>query len=61
MIAKALKRELDKRQITTYRLSKITGIPYELLRRCFNGTRRLSADEFVLICKKVSIDMESLK
>ena len=56
-----IQRELDKKNITIYELSKRTGIVYELLRRVFNGSRRLPAEEFVLILEKTGIKFEKVK
>ena len=51
---------LKEKNITTYKLSKLTGIKYELLRRVFAGKRKLSADEFVLILEKTGICFSEL-
>ena len=61
MIAKILKSRLEEKGITIYQLSKSTGIRYELLRRTFNGSRKLTADELVLICGKSGIELSELK
>lgn len=44
-----LQKELKKRNISLARLSRLTGIRYEILRRSFNATRELRADELVRI------------
>lgn len=44
-----LQEILDRRGITLYKLAKLTGIRYELLRRSFHGKRRMSADEYLYI------------
>ncbi len=51
-----LKSELKKRNISVARLSRLTGIRYELLRRSFNAARELRADELVriLTCTGIS-------
>lgn len=51
---------MEVKGITIYRLSKLTGIKYELLRRIFKGKRKLTAEEFVLICNKTNIKMEDV-
>lgn len=60
MITK-LKAALTARGITIYSLSKTTGIQYELLRRVFKGSRKLPADELVLILDKTGISIEEIK
>ena len=56
-----LKAALTARGITIYSLSKTTGIQYELLRRVFKGSRKLPADELVLILDKTGISIEEIK
>lgn len=51
---------LREKNITIYKLSKLTGIKYELLRRVFARERKLSADEFVLILEKTGIYLSEL-
>lgn len=51
---------LKEKNITIYKLSKLTGIKYELLRRVFARERKLSADEFVLILEKTGIYLSEL-
>lgn len=60
MITK-LKAALTARGITIYSLSKTTGIQYELLRRVFKGSRKLPADELVLILDKTGISIEEIR
>lgn len=60
MIVDALKHEMEKRNLSIYRVSKLTGIKYELLRRVFSGKRKLSADEFILILDKCNITYDEI-
>ena len=60
MIVDALKHEMEKRNLSIYRASKLTGITYELLRRVFSGKRKLSADEFILILDKCNITYDEI-
>ena len=53
--------EVYKRKMTLYKLSKITGIKYELLRRVFAGGRKLLASELITIAKAIDFDLNSLK
>ena len=61
MVEIKIKEELNRRKISTYRLSKDIGIKYELLRRVFCGKRRLLADELLLILEKTGINFETIK
>lgn len=56
-----LKKEMEKKSISIYKLSKEINMRYELLRRVFSGKRKLSAEELVLILEKTGIDFEKLK
>ena len=47
--------------ITIYRLSKLTGIKYELLRRVFRGERKLTANELINILDKTKISFDEIK
>ena len=60
MIVRALKQQLDKKGISTYKLAKETGIKYELLRRVFKGARKLAADELVEILLVTDIDIKDI-
>lgn len=53
--------EVYKRKMTLYKLSKITGIKYELLRRVFVGGRKLVASELITIAEAIDFDLNSLK
>ena len=61
MLIKNLKRELDKKGISLYRLAKLTGIRYELLRRTFNEKRKLRTDEFIKILSTCNLKYEEVK
>ena len=61
MVTEKLKKELKISGISIYQLSKLTQIRYELLRRVFHGTRKLSADEFLLILERTGIDFDKVK
>ena len=60
MIEKALKQQLNKKGISTYKLAKESGIKYELLRRVFKGARKLAADELVEILLVTDIDIKDI-
>ncbi len=61
MVADKIKAALAKRKITIYKLSRLTGITYELLRRSLSGSRKMSAEELLLIIERVGIGIEELK
>lgn len=61
MVANKIKKEMDNRGVSIYRLSKDTGIKYELLRRVFCGERKLTADELVIILDKMGLNYETIK
>lgn len=61
MICNNLKEALQKKGITLYRLAKLTGIRYELVRRVFCGERKLSADELALMLEKTGICFDEIK
>lgn len=61
MATEKLKRELQRLGISVYKLSKMTKIRYELLRRTFYEKRKLSADELILILEKTGIDFDAIK
>ena len=60
MLIDNLKQEFEKKQLTIYKASKLTGIKYELLRRAFNEKRRLTAEEFILILTKCGIAYDDI-
>ena len=55
-----LRAALKRREITVYRLSKITGIKYELLRRSLTEERKLTAEELVEVLKAAGIGLEEI-
>ena len=61
IIYKNLERALQNRNISLYRVSALTGIRYELIRRIFRGMRKLSAEEMVLILEKTDIPFDEIK
>ena len=61
MVANRIRYEMSKRGISIYRLAKLTGIRYELLRRVFCGERKLTADELVLVLEKAEIKFDDVK
>ena len=60
MVSEKLLSVMKEKGITMYRLSKITGMRYELIRRIFCHQRKPTADEFVLILQKTGITYEEV-
>lgn len=56
----SLRNELVRRGITLTRAAELTGISYEKLQQCFNGSRELTATELIVIIDTVKIPIESL-
>lgn len=61
MIVRRLKSVLESKGISLYKLSRLTGIKYELLRRTFNEKRKLTADEMILILERTGIDLKEIE
>lgn len=61
LIVEILNQYIKDNDITIYKLSRSTGISYELLRRTFNGTRKLTADELIRIAIALNYDLNLLK
>ena len=60
MVKDNIKSKLKALGITLYELSQSTDIKCELLRRTFNGTRKLTADELVKILSVTGISYEEV-
>ena len=58
---KLLYKYIKSHKITIKKLSDLTGIKYELLRRSLKETRILPTNEFVEILKKLGIGIEELE
>ena len=50
-------RQTRKRGITKAELSRRVGIDDELLRRSLAGTRKISADEFLALCRELGLEV----
>lgn len=55
---KVLNKRIKERGITIRELSRRVGMNDELLRRSLAGTRGIRADEFISLCKELSLDIE---
>ena len=56
-----LRDALQARGISIYRLHKMTGIRYELLRRSFSSKRDLRVGELILILEKSGIAFDQIQ
>ena len=61
MVEAKLYARMKASGITIYRLAKLTGMRYELLRRVFCGERKLTANELVNILDKTGISFDEVK
>ena len=56
--ANKVRSELEKRGMPVATAARRANIPAELLRRSLNGERQLKADEFVMLCKVLGLNIE---
>lgn len=57
-ITNVLNARIKERGITVSELSRRIGMNDELLRRSLAGTRNVKADEFIGLCRELSLDIE---
>ncbi len=55
-----LKRIIEEKGITLTYIASKTGICIDKLSKSINGTRRLSADEFLRICKALDVSKDEI-
>lgn len=60
MIEQRIKEAMAEKGISIYEVSKSTGIRYELLRRTLNESRKLRADELLIILSKTDIELSDI-
>ena len=53
-----LNKKISARGITVSELSRHVGMNDELLRRSLAGTRNVKADEFIKLCRELSLDID---
>ena len=53
---KAVAQYIEEKCMSISAISQKTGIPRGILYRCFDGRRKLRADEFMKICEFLEID-----
>lgn len=56
-----LKEYISNNGIKQSFVAEKAGMPAELLRRSLEGKRKLQADEFLMICKVLSLDLDYFK
>lgn len=59
-VAEKLKKIADDRGIKYSAIASNTGIPVDLISKSFLGKRKLIADEMLLICGYMNVDMRDL-
>jgi len=59
-VAKALKSIVEERGTTYTFLSKKTGIKVDAISKSLSGKRRLPADEMVVLCRALGVDLHDL-
>jgi len=56
-VAEQMKNLVESRGITYTFISEKTGIPVNSISRSFLGKRRFPADELILICNAIGVDL----
>lgn len=57
-IISVLNSRIKERGISVSELSRRVGMNDEMLRRSLAGTRNVKADEFIGLCRELSLDIE---
>lgn len=60
-VAEKIKNLIDGKGVTYTFISEKTGIPIDAISRSMLGKRRLPADEMLMICNAVGIDLNELQ
>lgn len=60
VLIQRLKAAMAIRGITVYNLAKRIGLRYELMRRVFNGERKLTAVELLIILNAADLEIGEL-
>ena len=61
MISNYLKEYFKNKKISQYEIERQTGITQYKINMSFNGKRRLTADELLLIAIKFDLDLNKIK
>jgi hypothetical protein len=57
-VQKQIAKYIDNKGITIMHISQKTGITYELLRLSLKANRKMSADEFVNVCRCIGLELK---
>lgn len=61
MISNYLKEYFKNKRISQYEIERQTGITQCKINLAFNGKRKLTADELILIANKFDLDLNKIK
>ena len=61
MISNYLKEYFKNKKISQYEIERQTGITQCKINLTFNGKRKLTADELILIANKFDLDLNKIK
>ncbi len=59
-VAEIVKRMVESRGISYTFISERTGIPVNSISRSFLGKRRFPADEMILICNAIGVELNEI-
>jgi plasmid maintenance system antidote protein VapI len=57
-IVSVVRDRFEASGITIAELARRIGMDRELLRRCLNGSRKITADELVALCRELGLTLE---
>lgn len=61
MISNYLKEYFKEKKISHYEIQRRTGINHSKINLSFNGKRKLTAEELILIAIKFDLDLNKIK
>ena len=61
MISNYLKQYFKKNNISQYEIEEKTGIKQSKLSLSFNGKRKFTVDELIIIAKEYNLDLNKIK
>ena len=59
MIGLRIKKYLDENGIKYSFISKKTGIPMNILSPLLNGKKKMSVEQYILICDAIGVDLNT--
>lgn len=60
IIRSFLSELIDEKGVTLTHISRKSGLSVDLLSKSINGTRKISADEFIKICKALEVSNDEI-